>query len=135
MYLLFNLSSRDTINLVLFDQDSICVREFSVPNRDLILCIDRVLQENKIKKEQVEGIMVVVGEGGFTSERIAVTVANVFGYILQIPLLAINKKQAENPQKLISKLSKQTSGQYISATYSGEANITKAKRFKIIEAL
>jgi tRNA A37 threonylcarbamoyladenosine modification protein TsaB len=71
--------------------------------------------------------MVVVGAGGFTSTRIATVVANAFGLALQIPLLAIKKTEVENVQKLIPKLLKQKSGHYISASYSGEPNITKAK--------
>jgi len=131
MYLLFNLSIRDTLKLSLFSPKEIFNQEYSGLNRDLILCLDKFLKENKLKKKQIEGIMVVVGAGGFTSERIAVTVANTFGYVLQIPLLTINQTQADDPQKLIPKLLKQPKGQYISATYSGEANITMAKKFVI----
>jgi tRNA A37 threonylcarbamoyladenosine modification protein TsaB len=67
--------------------------------------------------------MVVVGAGSFTSTRVACVVANTFAFVLQIPLLAISLKQAQNPQKLIPKLLKQKKGNYLSATYSGEPNI------------
>jgi tRNA A37 threonylcarbamoyladenosine modification protein TsaB len=131
MYLLFNLSGRDTIKLVLFNKRKIISNEFTGQNRELLVCLDKILISNKINKDDIEGIMVVVGEGGFTSTRIATTVANIFAYVRQIPLLTISSKQADNPQKLIDKLLKQSKGHYISATYSAEANITKAKRFKI----
>lgn len=71
--------------------------------------------------------MVVVGAGGFTSTRVACVVANTFAYVLKIPLLAITAAEASDPQKLIPKLLKQKSGNYISAAYSGEANIGRKK--------
>lgn len=123
MYLLINLSRKDTIHLALFDVESKIDKEYSGKNRELLFCIDRFLDSQNIDKESIEGIMVVVGEGGFTSTRLAVTVANTFGYVLQISLLAIKKDQADNVQKLIPELLKQPKGQYISATYSGEPNI------------
>ena len=125
MYLLFNLSSRDKIILSLFDQTILFTKEVIAKNRDLVDSIDQLLKSKKIKSEEIKGIMVVVGEGGFTSTRIAVTVANVFVYTLQIPVLGITAQQAVEPQKLINKLNKQKKGQYLSATYSAEANITK----------
>ena len=69
--------------------------------------------------------MVVVGSGGFTSTRIACVVANTFAYVLQIPLLAIKREDADKAQSLIPKLLKQKPGHYLSATYSGEPNIGK----------
>ncbi|MBU0596837.1 hypothetical protein KJ641_02735 [Patescibacteria group bacterium] len=125
MYLLIDLAEKDLIHVSLFDQKKIVERSFSGPNRDLLLSVSKFLEEEKFKKENIKGIMVVVGEGGFTSTRLAVTVANTFGYVLHIPLLAINRDQVEDVQSLIPKLLKQTAGKYISATYSGEPNIGK----------
>jgi len=118
MFLLFDLSVKDSIHLALFETETIEHKIYSDRNRELLSCVNDLLKEKR-----PSGIMVVVGSGSFTSTRIACVVANTFGYVLQIPLLAITKAEASDPQKLIKKLLKQPRGQYISATYSGEANI------------
>lgn len=134
MYLLIDLSSRDSIHLALFDEYSLKEAHEKGVNRELLFCIDRFLRQTGVLKEDVHGIMVVTGAGGFTSARIATTVANTFAYILYIPLLAIIQEQVSSIQRLIPELLKiekdcllklegQRSGQYISATYSGEPNI------------
>ncbi len=118
-------SERDVIVLSLFDEMTRQKVVNNVSNRDLLKCIDEFLITQKLKKEDVSGIMVVVGEGSFTSTRLATTVANTFAYVQNVPLLAISKEQAADPQALISELLKQPRGQYISATYSGVPNIGK----------
>jgi len=123
MYLLIDTSEKNEINLALFDENFIEHKKYSGQNRELLGCIDGLQIADFRLQNDLKGIMVVVGVGGFTSTRIACVVANTFGYALQIPLLAITKEQSQDPQKLIKKLLKQPKGQYISATYSGEANI------------
>ena len=110
--------------MALFDSDAIEHKKISAPNRELLRCIDDFLQEKKLDKKAVQGVLVVVQAGGFTSTRIGTTIANTFGYVLQIPLLAIKKEQTDGIQELIPLLLAQPKGQYISATYSGEPNIT-----------
>lgn len=124
MNLLIDLSEKDEIRLALFDEKKNSYKIFSGQNRELIYCLEEMLKENNLKKEQISAIAVVVGSGSFTSTRIAVTVANTFGYILNIPLLAIDENDAKDYQLLICKLKKQPLNQYISATYSAEPNIT-----------
>ncbi|MFH1946870.1 MAG: hypothetical protein ABIJ23_01800 [Candidatus Magasanikbacteria bacterium] len=127
MYLLLDLSVKDTIHLALFDENSIEHKKYSRMNRELLNCIDNFLANQKADNRQPtanpEGIMVVVGAGSFTSTRIACVVANTFAYVLQIPLLAIGEDKIDSVQDLIPELLKQPKGQYISATYSGEPNI------------
>jgi len=127
MYLLINLSSKDSIKLALFNEKSLIEQNFDGRNKDLLVCVDKILTEQKLVKEKLRGIMVVVGSGGFTSTRISVVVANTFAYVLNIPILAISLEQTNNVQKLIPKLLKQPVGQYITASYSGEPNITKSR--------
>ena len=122
MYLLIDTSEKDIIALTAFDKDFIEHKKYSGQNRELLACINDLIKEIK-----PAGIMVVVGVGGFTSTRIACVVANTFGYVLQIPLLAVTLEESKEPQKLIAKLLSQPVGQYISAIYSGEANIGKKK--------
>ena len=123
MYLLFNLSQKDLIHFAFFDAESIEYKTYPGQNRELLLCFDEFLLEKKLSKKDVQGIMVVVGSGGFTSTRIAVVVANAFAYVLGIPVLAITVDQIASVQQLIPTLRFQPKGQYISASYSAEANI------------
>ena len=115
---MIDTSERYKIALALFDEtvsNTVCL---DANNRELLQCIDTFITKQEISKVEVQGIMVVVGEGSFTSTRLAVTVANTFAYVQQISVLAISKEQASDPQELISELLEQPKGQYISATYS-----------------
>lgn len=124
MYLLIDLSSRDDLHLALFDEQSIFEEHYEGKNRKLLLCMDRLFATRHLRKEEIQGIMVVVGAGGFTNTRIGTTVANAFAYAYHIPLLAVTVDQVSDIQKLLPELLHQPRGQYISATYSGEPNIT-----------
>jgi len=127
-YLLIDMSEKSDIHLVLFDEEKKVEKNFEGQNRELLLCIDNFFIENNVVKENIKGIMVVVGVGTFTSTRIACVVANTFAFVLQIPLLAIGTDDIVKVQDLIPSLLKQPKGQYISATYSGEPNIGKPKK-------
>ncbi len=124
MYLLIDMSQFDQIHLAIFDIEKRVDKTFEGRNRELLGCIDLFVKSQLSKVNcQIEGIMVVVGAGSFTSTRIAVVVANTFAYVRQIPLLAISVGDVEKVQAFIPELLKQPAGQYISATYSGEPNI------------
>lgn len=130
MFLLIDTSEYNTIHLALFNKNSIEHKKYSGQNSEILSCVDKLLRGRKTSPLNkgglgglLAGIMVVVGAGSFTSTRLACVVANTFAYVLQIPLLAIKKSEINKIQKLIPKLLKQKKGHYISATYSGEANI------------
>ncbi|EKE06751.1 MAG: hypothetical protein ACD_18C00286G0002 [uncultured bacterium] len=128
MNLLIDMSEKSKIHLALFDRKKILEKNYEGQNRELLFCVDDFLQENDFSKNEIKGIMVVVGTGTFTSTRIACVVANTFAFVLYIPLLAISVDDVANIQGLIPKLLEQPKGQYISATYSGEPNIGKSKK-------
>lgn len=127
MYLLIDLSPKNIVHLALFDQKNIIEHTYPGRNKDLLACVDNLLKKQKINQRSIKGIMAVVGTGGFTSTRIATVVANTFAYALRIPNLAIEASQLKKIQELIPELLKQPIGRYISAAYSGQPNITKAK--------
>ena len=130
MYLLINLSDKDTIRLSLFNKKEYKEKKYSQQNRELLICIDKFLKVNKLSKEKLSGIVVVVGHGGFTSTRIATVITNTFAYTLKIPTIAINNPSPDKKelQKLIPQIKKQPVGQYISASYSGPASIGPKKK-------
>lgn len=127
MYLVIDTSVRDQIVLAFFDEQKIERKTYQVMNREVLTCIDLFLTELGRKVEEIRGILVVVGAGGFSSTRIAVTVANTFGYVFHMPLLAITEEQAKMPQDMIETLLRQKPGMYILPEYSAEPNITKKK--------
>ena len=127
-YLLFDLSAKDVIHLALFNAERMVHTNVPGRNRELLNVLDNFLTEQKYKKTDVQGIMVVVGAGGFTNTRIATVAANTFAYVNQLPLLAIHSDQVEHVQSLIPELLNQSAGHYISATYSGAPNITVKKK-------
>ncbi|MFH1291869.1 MAG: hypothetical protein ABIH87_01595 [bacterium] len=128
MHLLINLSEKDKIQLVLFNKSDFNQTSYSGQNRDLLASIDSFLKKQNFEIKNLNGIMAVVGAGGFTSTRIAVVVGNTLAYTLKIPILAIQENQIKKIQELIPDLLQQPIGQYISATYSGMPNITTPKK-------
>jgi tRNA A37 threonylcarbamoyladenosine modification protein TsaB len=136
MFLLIDMSQFDKIHLALFDAENRIDKTYDARNRELLFCIDELVRSQEsianssqpIANSDIEGIMVVVGSGSFTSERIGCVVANTFAYVREIPLLAISIEDVEHAQDLISNLLKHPKGQFISATYSGEPNIGRGKK-------
>ncbi len=126
-YLLLNLAEKDEIHLALFDETNFKECKKKGQNRLLLQAIEEFLTGQNVSKKMVQGIMVVVGAGSFTNTRIATTTANVFAYVQRIPVFAIGVTDVSRVQALIPELLRQSVGQYISATYSGEPNLGKKK--------
>ena len=123
MFLLINLSEKDLIHLALFDESVLKNFESAGRNRELLCCVNTFFVQENFAKENLRGIMAVVGKGSFTNTRISAVVANTFGFALNIPLLAIDADQIDKAQQLIPYLLQQKTGQYISAIYSAPPNI------------
>lgn len=127
MFLLVDTSGRDQISLTLFKGAVVEQKNYSVPNRALLATIETFLAANNLRVQEVEGVAVVVGVGSFTSTRIATTVANTWAYAKNIRIVGVTAAEASDLPKLEAKLLQAEPGIYISATYSGEPNIGKAK--------
>jgi len=123
MYLLFDPSDDQQVQVTLFDASFSEQKSCSTKKSDILLVIDELLKEKQTSADQVQGIAVVVGAGRFTSTRIATVVANSFAYVQQIPVLALQKQGLKELTELIPEIEKQTPGEYVSATYSGQPNI------------
>lgn len=123
MFLLLDLAKKDTLHLALFDAESVEHKNYNGMNRELLFAIDDFLLEKNLNKKDVQGIAVVVGAGGFTSTRVATTIANAWAYIQKIPVIAVTPDEATDPRSFILKLFLQTTGHFVSATYSAEPNV------------
>ncbi|PIR03647.1 MAG: hypothetical protein COV59_05685 [Candidatus Magasanikbacteria bacterium CG11_big_fil_rev_8_21_14_0_20_39_34] len=119
-------SLQGSIRLLLLGKDTRMEKDFPAENRELLLCVDEFLHENKCPVENLLGVFVVLGSGGFTSTRIAVVVANTMSYVQKIPVGPLDSKQWDCSYDQISACLLPL-GQYVSAIYSGEPNITKGK--------
>lgn len=91
-----------------------------VQDGQLLSCLDQLLSELGVKKEQLRGLAVRVGQGRFTSTRVAVTMANTLALANQIPVVGVTSSDTTNLKELIKNT---PVGQYVSAKYSGEAKI------------
>ena len=122
MYLLINNSWPDQ---AIFQgvYNDFCVERF-IPRTPsgLLGAISVFLKEFDLSVQDIAGIVVVVGKGHFTGTRIAVTIANIFAYARQIPILSV--KEYDN-YTWLEALKKATPGQYISAEYSTEPRVGK----------
>jgi len=56
-------------------------------SKELLPNIDKLLKKNKIKSEQLKWVAVNLGPGSFTGLRVGISVANTFGYGLNIPVI------------------------------------------------
>ncbi len=86
MYIMIDMSEKDVVAVSIFDEQSIKHKKEMTKNRDLLPLIEKFLLEEGVKQEDVQGIMVVVGSGSFTSTRIGCVVANTFAYAMKIPV-------------------------------------------------
>lgn len=48
--------------------------------------IEKILEKHSLKFEDINSINVVTGPGSFTGLRIGISIANVLGFILKIPI-------------------------------------------------
>lgn len=78
----------------LLEKDRVIAEHFWKGARDesekLLLAIDKVLKRAKKSFTELESIVVVKGPGPFSAVRIGVTVANVLGFSLQIPVMGFS---------------------------------------------
>lgn len=101
----------------------------------LLVVVEKTLQKLNKNVQQVKGLAVRVGVGKFTSTRIVVTLGNTLALTLNIPIVAVVShvgEEGEVEEKalfgLAEKIITQPIGQYVSAKYSGEANIGPKKK-------
>lgn len=126
MYVLIHASMRAEISFALVSADAATVarQTYAGENKDVITYLVSFLDQHLVKKEDVLGIGVVEGVGGFTSTRIATLVANVFAYVQNIPVIALSEQQFDQPSTiLITAFASQQPGTLIHPEYSGEPNI------------
>ncbi|MBT3817101.1 MAG: hypothetical protein HOE80_03270 [Candidatus Magasanikbacteria bacterium] len=124
MHIIIDSSKKDIIRVGECGND---LEEYAYKNRDILQAVHEYLESQKKTKKDVSGIAVVIGSGSFTATRLAVTLANTWGYVLDIPVMGVSLEDIDHPKRIIFALEAHPKGQYISATYSGMPHIGPPK--------
>ncbi len=137
MILVINTHAGDRVMVALVSPQGEIIRkkDRATPQRQattLLPSIDTLLKQNKQTLNDVRGIAVVQGPGGFTAVRIGVATANALSYALQIPAVGISTKEYTESSELAAiaarKLARRKQPQVITPLYDRPPNITKPKR-------
>jgi len=134
MFLIINTSKNTEMDLLLAksktDFKLINLPAYRRQSEKLLAAIDDFLKLNKIMINQLQGIGVVTGPGGFTSVRIGVVCANTLAYALNVPVFGIRADKFKTEAQLVSKTvagleKKRGFGGLVLPYYDREPNITK----------
>ncbi len=123
MYLFIDPASQDSIRLVVFSNNTSREHVFEVRNRDLLLVIVEALDRERVALADLQGIVVLVGEGRFSSTRIASVVGNTLSYVLHIPVVATTRGGEPTDATIETFFAASDTSYYITPTYSGEPHI------------
>ena len=125
MYIIIDNSDREKIIFFFLIKDIWKEKVYKTEGRKpLLIYIDKLLVSQKKIKNDIKGIGIIIGKGSFTSARVSVTTANIFGLALDIPLITLEEF---NPILALDKFRKAKRKIYLSAKYSAKPNITKPK--------
>lgn len=136
MHLIVNTSANDQFTIALSGGDGrlLCHRTIKAKfkqSEKLLPAIDSLLRQKLIKLDEIKGIIVVLGPGGFTSLRIGVITANTLAYGLNIPVVGLKLNEFKNIDELakkgVLKLKKAKPGSIVVPFYGREPNITRPK--------
>lgn len=100
------------------DDISLVIKRGEMSNK-LLRTIEKILDKSAIKTDKLDGILVYLGPGPYTSLRVGISTANTLGYVLNIPIYGIKKDEdfSEALQSLSRKKLKKTFSKPVSAYY------------------
>lgn len=100
-------------------------------SQELLPNIDKLLKKNKIKPTQLKWVSVNLGPGSFTGLRVGISVANTFGYGLNIPVIGQSNIKGDIKDRLKVLLGLKTTSKIFKQVlpeYGRGPRITKPKR-------
>jgi len=126
MLLFIDTSDYEKVSIALVEKQVI-YHHFKSHNlsEELLVEIKKFLKKQKVELKQLQKIAVVVGSGGFSRIRTAVSTANALAFALKISITAISKDKL--PTDLI-KLELVKSQKMVKPVYDREPNITLPKK-------
>lgn len=92
----------------------------------LLANIEKLLKKNKLKHQDLTGVIVFRGPGSFTGLRIGVAVANALAYSLGLPIAGATSD--DWLKKGLMALAKPHKGQWVVPEYGAEPNISQPKK-------
>jgi len=97
MILNIDTTIREKIILGLFDNKILNCFEFETEKQseELLIVIDGILKNHKLKLKDIKAIVVNAGPGSFTGVRVGVTIANTLGWSLNIPVVGYRNGELE----------------------------------------
>jgi len=117
------------IELGLIEENTIKQRAtFSTEPDGYLKAIDRFLQNNKLKTDNLTRVYVVTGPGSFTASRVSTTIANSFLFSTNVQVIPIDNPNEKTLSEIVSGLdtTKQSRG-WVQPTYNKPPNITTPK--------
>lgn len=96
----------------------------------LLPYIDKLLKKNQVKPKQLKWISVNLGPGSFTGLKIGVSVANAFGYGLNIPVIGKDHLEGTTGDRIKQLMDLKTTSKkfkQVLPTYGKPPHITKPK--------
>jgi tRNA A37 threonylcarbamoyladenosine modification protein TsaB len=131
MYLFIHTPSRDHACVFLVVKDVIVAKKiisFKSPRRRNVLKdIDYLFKKMRTIPKRLNGIVVHVGPGQFSFLRTGITIANTFGYVLDIPVAAIELEEVDDNiffKSGIKKIIRLRVFRPVSPSYGKEPNIS-----------
>jgi len=100
-------------------------------SQELLPKIDKLLKTNKIKPAQLKWVTVNLGPGSFTGLRVGISVANTFGYGLQIPVIGRAHLMGETSariQQLLELTTKVKKFRQVLPLYGAPPHITQSRK-------
>jgi len=100
-------------------------------SQELLPKIDQLLKSNRVKPTQLKWVAVNLGPGSFTGLRVGISVANAFGYGLQIPVIGKAKlvgKTTDRLKQLFNLVAKTKKFRQVLPVYGAPPHITQSRR-------
>lgn len=86
----------------------------------------------RVAPKAINGVIVVRGPGGFTAVRLSVAIANALGYTAKMPVVGIERGDADTTATLLArgwvKFKRARASRLVTPLYAGQPNITSAKQ-------
>ncbi len=133
MILVINTAEKGKIIIGLKEKGRIFWQEQKIQYHEsekLLAGVDKFLKSKKGQLNDLKGIMVVIGPGGFTSLRVGVIIANTLAFALKIPVAGFKQTEFKNKKDLVKKgikKLKNSKGRMVLPFYGKEPHITKPK--------
>ncbi len=120
MYIVLDPSEKDSLRIGILTDEEITWERFEGSNR---LWFSHIIDYLGDRADDLAGIAVIVGVGGFTGTRLLTIIANMFCFVRGVPALTVSQDELASAFAVCSALREATPGVYISARYSGEPHI------------